>query len=186
MELLDSDLQKMLSNIVHVDTKNNISLKILKGLRYLHENQIFHSDLKPANVLVSKDFLYVKLVDFGVSVISSHSKITKTNQGGSLHYMAPEQVLNGRISSKSDIYSFGILLHILYSNEIPWNKITSTEIAKKFSNQETPTVENNNIIPDNMKEIIKLCLQFNPSERPSAQDLIEIMKPKKMREMKLN
>jgi len=133
----------------------------------LHEKKIFHSDLKPANVLVSKDFVHVKLVDFGLSLISSSHNNSQNKQGGTFHYMSPEQALGEPSSFKSDIYSFGCLLHTLCLYDKPWKELNFTQILLKFSNNDTIVVEDKDI-PDYFKDIIRDCLKFDPDQRPSS------------------
>src|SRR5688572_26378769 len=99
MELLDTDLGKKIKDIKSDDwkLKLDIARKIMWGLRDIHQMKICHSDLKPSNILVSNDFNSVKIVDFGMSVISSLISV-----GGTPHYMAPEQAMKGTVSAKSD------------------------------------------------------------------------------------
>jgi len=110
MELLDSRLEKRLSDISVDDWKIriDISLKILRGLDYLHSLKIYHSDLKPDNILEKYNFDIVKLVDFGVSVISSHSTFVP-NIGYTPHYMAPEQAFDKERLYSIKIENFKIL-----------------------------------------------------------------------------
>jgi len=124
---------------------------------------------------VSNDLSIIKLVDFGVSVISTHSKISQTNKGGSPYFMSPEQAIKGKIGPKSDIYSFGYLLYYLFCHEIPWKDLSTMQILTHFSKGETPPIDNEKI-SDNCKEVIKQCVKFDPDIRPNPKELVQILK----------
>jgi len=174
MELMDTNLESIIDSnkMEDLNLKINISYKIISGLNYLHENNIYHSDLKPANILLSSDLEIVKLSDFGVSVISSQSKVTLSIKGGTFNFMAPEQILEYKINSRSDIYSFGIVLYNIFCKEMPWKNINMIDFISKLKNQETPDVEHL-LIPLEMKEIMKDCLKYDPNDRPFSKELIE-------------
>jgi len=88
--------------------------------------------------------------------------------------MAPEQI-NGNVSFQSDIYSYGCLLYTLYLYEKPWGDLNYMQIIVKFSNEETPVVENESI-PENLKVIIERCLNFSQFLRPTSEELYGILK----------
>ena len=85
------------------------SKQMLEGLAYLHESSIMHQDLKPQNILFTKDFDVIKLADLGVSNILEKTKATSAANCGTLRYMPPEQ-LDGVLTSKVDIWAFGCVL----------------------------------------------------------------------------
>jgi len=178
MEILEIDLSKMIPKIEEDDWKLRyyISLNIVRGLKYLHcsNPQVLHLDLKPANVLLSKDFKQVKLVDFGLSTTISNSNTFITNPGGTFNFMAPEQVIDKKANSKSDIYSFGCLFYNLCSYDPPWRDFNMLNICTKFINRETPSI-NEDYIPVYFREVMKLCLKFDQNERPSVETLEEMM-----------
>ncbi|KAG5232813.1 G-type lectin S-receptor serine/threonine-protein kinase [Salix suchowensis] len=88
-------------------------LEIARGLLYLHdecETQIIHCDIKPENVLVDNNFT-AKLADFGLSkLLNKDQTRTDTNLRGTVGYLAPEWIRNERVTSKVDVYSFGVML----------------------------------------------------------------------------
>jgi len=177
MELLDTDLKKLLPIEHNNDWRilNGISLKIISGIQYLHQSNILHLDLKPANVLLAFDFTKVKLVDFGMSVTNSKSTLFKDSIGGSYPYMSPEQILVQLVSFESDIYSFGALLFHLYTEIQPWDKKNPFEIiSRTHTIHETLTVENINYLPVYLKEIMQRCFKWDPKERPSPQNIIDV------------
>jgi len=131
---------------------------------------IYHADLKPSNVLVSNDFKRIKLVDFGLSVVSSHSNFTQS-MGYTPHYMAPEQIFN-KVNAKSDIYSFGCLLYHLCTYDKPWKDLNQIQVVGKYYSKETLSIDNQNI-PVNWKKILQKCLQYDPNHRSTSLEICE-------------
>ncbi|XP_044347327.1 uncharacterized protein [Triticum aestivum] len=90
------------------DTRYNIIKGICDGLEYLHmKKHIIHMDLKPANVLLD-NHMVAKITDFGLARMDGNSHTT--NQVFTLGYCAPEYLLGGRMSVKSDVYSLGVII----------------------------------------------------------------------------
>jgi len=138
MELLETDLSKIRSIIEYDDwvKKINLSKKILAGLNYLHDENILHLDIKPANILLSNDLSKVKLVDFGLSSTSTNSVSFINHQGGTPNYMSPEQIENNIASTKSDIYAFGGVLFFLCTYKDPYLKLIFMQIYDKLMKKE--------------------------------------------------
>ncbi|XP_020221757.1 G-type lectin S-receptor-like serine/threonine-protein kinase LECRK4 [Cajanus cajan] len=95
------------------ESRVRIVLEIARGLLYLHEEcdqQIIHCDIKPQNVLLDSSYT-AKISDFGLAKLLMKDKTrTNTNARGTMGYMAPEWLKNAPVSSKVDIYSFGVML----------------------------------------------------------------------------
>jgi serine/threonine protein kinase len=99
---------------------------ICLGLHYLHERKIIHLDLKPDNVLLD-DSMVPKIADFGLSRLLSEEKSRMVTERifGTRRYMAPEYLVNGDITVKSDIYSLGLIIREMVMG--PNNEGTTTE-----------------------------------------------------------
>ncbi|XP_051198533.1 cysteine-rich receptor-like protein kinase 6 [Lolium perenne] len=93
------------------DTRFNIIKGICEGIHFIHSISVVHMDLKPQNILLD-DNLEPKIADFGLSRFFGQEKTRMNTQTvvGSYGYMAPEYIYRGEISTKSDIYSLGILI----------------------------------------------------------------------------
>lgn len=139
-----------------------------KGLNYIHQNNIVHKDVKPDNILVSKDFKIVKITDFGIAKLPG--KLWKKDifpKGGTvtkfgiISYVAPEQV-KGNASFKSDIYSFGVTidevitakLDIPGKNDEDYFKRIDIRAYRKNTGRQ-PILANDLPIPDGLKKIIE-------------------------------
>ena len=96
-----------------------ISLQIASAISHAHKNHIIHRDIKPQNILVS-EIGNVKVTDFGIAKATSSNTVTSTATAmGSVHYISPEQAKGRFCDEKSDIYSLGVLYHVLLTNKLP-------------------------------------------------------------------
>ncbi|KAI4332885.1 hypothetical protein L6164_017759 [Bauhinia variegata] len=86
-----------------------VAMGAAKGLLYLHENNIIHRDMRPNNILVTHDY-HTLLGDFGLARTQNAESIYSTDFAGTLGYLAPEYAESGKVSSKTDVYSFGVIL----------------------------------------------------------------------------
>ncbi|WCJ17600.1 Calcium-dependent protein kinase [Euphorbia peplus] len=148
--------------------------QIAKGLDALHRADIVHRDLKPENCLFlnEKDDSTLKIMDFG---LSSVEEFTDPVVGlfGSIDYVSPEALLQGRITSKSDMWSLGVILYILLSGYPPFIAQSNQQkqqmiMAGEFSFYEK-TWKN---ITSSARQLISDLLQVDPDRRPSAQDVL--------------
>uniref|UniRef100_A0A453Q983 non-specific serine/threonine protein kinase n=1 Tax=Aegilops tauschii subsp. strangulata TaxID=200361 RepID=A0A453Q983_AEGTS len=100
------------------ETRYDIIIGICKGLRYLHkEKNIVHMDLKPANILLDGTYMVPKITDFGLSRSNKNSHTTGL-RFGTRGYVAPEYENAGKISSKSDVYSLGVIIFELLTGSM--------------------------------------------------------------------
>ena len=90
---------------------------ISKGLNYLHSNKIIHCDVKPQNILVSRNLKIVKICDFNISVINNLKSISSNTYKVSRFYRPPELFLKKKFSEKIDIWSFGIIMYEMESRK---------------------------------------------------------------------
>jgi serine/threonine protein kinase len=90
--------------------------EIIECVDYLHIRKIIHRDLKPANILITDGIngRFVKLGDFGLSVIHEFNEQTHTQYSGTLTYMAPEVITSRKYDTKADIYSLGKIVENLF------------------------------------------------------------------------
>lgn len=140
--------------------------EIARGIGAAHGHQVVHRDLKPDNVLVSNGG-DVKLTDFGVAR-PFDSSMTQAGQFiGSLTYASPEQVSGTKVDTRSDIFSFGVILFELLTGQLPFRSSNPTDLAIKITQAQIPPL--NRIrpsVPLELDSIVRKCLRANPEERP--------------------
>lgn len=114
------ELQKYIeSNSIDPEFAFSILFSIIQGLEEIHAKGIVHRDLKPDNIMISKDGT-IKIIDFGIAFTPEDTKSFQDGKRrfGNMYYRAPEQIEN-QASPASDIYSFGIIFHLLFTGQFP-------------------------------------------------------------------
>ncbi|HHW00002.1 MAG TPA: Stk1 family PASTA domain-containing Ser/Thr kinase [Clostridiaceae bacterium] len=133
----------------------NIAIQICSALEQAHRNHIVHRDIKPHNILITKDGI-AKVTDFGIAKAVSSSTITMVgNTIGSVHYFSPEQARGGYVDEKSDLYSLGIVMYEMVTGRTPFNGDTPVAIAlKHIQSQAVQPIAINPQIPRGINDII--------------------------------
>ncbi|KAK9808194.1 hypothetical protein WJX73_007130 [Symbiochloris irregularis] len=154
--------------------KVRMALDVAKGMHYLHSCRppIVHRDLKSANLLVDKDFT-VKVCDFGLSRVRQSTWMTNKSQAGTPEWTAPEVLRSQSYNEKSDVYSMGVILWELLTNEEPWGDKTAMQVvgAVGWGNARLTIPED---APEAMRHLIEQCWS-DPCQRPSFSDIIKVL-----------
>ena len=148
--------------------------KLVHAISYCHSKNLTHRDLKLENILFLNNDMEseIKLIDFGLACKYEPNK-KMTTFAGSPYYIAPE-VLKGKYDNKCDIWSIGIITYVMLTGILPFEGETNDEIFNKILTKEVNFEHPNfNIISNEAKNFIKLCLEKDPNKRISAQKLIE-------------
>ncbi|XP_051121223.1 mitogen-activated protein kinase kinase kinase YODA-like [Andrographis paniculata] len=146
--------------------------QILSGLAYLHAKNTVHRDIKGANILVDPNGRRVKLADFGMAKHITGQSCPLSFKG-SPYWMAPEVIrnLNG-CTLAVDIWSLGCTVLEMATSKPPWSQYEGVAAMFKIGNsKELPSIPN--YLSDEGKEFVRLCLQRNPLQRPTAAQLLE-------------
>lgn len=153
-----------------------IALQIANGLETAHGNHIIHRDIKPQNILISKDGT-AKVSDFGIAKAASSNTITASTMG-SVHYISPEQARGGFSDEKSDIYSLGVTMYEMLSGTLPFTGESAVAVALAHIQEDlTPLAAIDATIPRGLSNIVAKCMQKKMELRYlSAADLIADLK----------
>ena len=142
----------------------SIAIQVGRGIEAAHSKGIIHRDIKPQNIIISKDGK-VKVTDFGIAKAITSNTVS-TNAMGSVHYTSPEQARGGFSDQRSDIYSIGITLFEMVTGQVPFDGETTVEVAMKHLQQEiTPPSELVPDIPYSLEQIILKCTQKSSERR---------------------
>lgn len=142
----------------------SIAIQVSMGIESAHNNHIIHRDIKPQNIIISKEGK-VKVTDFGIARAASSDTIT-SNVMGSVHYTSPEQARGGYSDEKSDIYSLGIVLFEMVTGRVPFDGDTAVSIAIKHIQEDIPSPrEYVDDIPISVEHIIFKCCEKNADRR---------------------
>lgn len=156
--------------------KESIAKGIISGIHHLHANNVVHRDLKSSNILIAESYQgeYVpKIADFGLSkqfTDNEKSYFSNSFAGGSLLYVAPEQLEGKELRKNVDLWSLGVVLYELFVGETPFRanvddgtETARAEIIRKIKNADIP--DKINSIPSPWKGIIASCLITDPVRR---------------------
>jgi serine/threonine protein kinase/beta-lactam-binding protein with PASTA domain len=179
MELVDGiTLKKYIEKKSRLSVKEAISIaiQVSMGLQAAHHNHIIHRDIKPQNIIISKDGK-VKVTDFGIAKAATSNTIT-SNVMGSVHYTSPEQARGGYSDERSDIYSLGISMFEMLTGRVPFNGETTVAIAIKHI--QTPMPSPREFIPEiprSVEQIVLKCCEKSPDRRyQNMEELIADLK----------
>jgi len=179
MELVEGiTLKKYIEKKARLSFKEavSIAIQVSMGIEAAHNNHIIHRDIKPQNIIISRDGK-VKVTDFGIAKAATSNTIT-SNVMGSVHYTSPEQARGGYSDEKSDIYSLGITMFEMLTGRVPFNGETTVAIAIKHIQEELPSPrEFVPEIPNSVEGIVLKCCQKSPDRRyQNMQELISDLK----------
>ncbi len=167
MELVEGiTLKKYIEKKARLSVKEAISIaiQVSMGIESAHNNHIIHRDIKPQNIIISKEGK-VKVTDFGIAKAATSNTIT-SNVMGSVHYTSPEQARGGYSDEKSDIYSLGITMFEMLTGRVPFNGETTVAIAIKHIQEELPSPRDYvPEIPISVEHIVCKCCQKSPDRR---------------------
>ncbi|MBE5938804.1 MAG: Stk1 family PASTA domain-containing Ser/Thr kinase [Lachnospiraceae bacterium] len=167
MELIDGITLKTYINRkgqLPVKEAVSIAVQVAQGIEAAHNNHIIHRDIKPQNIMISREGK-VKVTDFGIARAASTNTIN-SNAMGSVHYISPEQARNGYVDEKSDIYSLGISLYEMITGRVPFEGDSTVTIALQHVQDEIPPMRNFvQNIPVSVEKIVEKCTQKKPDRR---------------------
>lgn len=169
MELVEgSTLKELIQNQGPLPPSDSarIAIEILGALSHAHQNRIVHRDIKPHNILISKDGR-VKVTDFGIARATTTDTVTHTGSiMGSAHYFSPEQANGQPTGDRSDIYSVGIVLYEMITGVVPFQGESPITVAlKHIRDLPVPPSQRSSEVPAELEHIILRTLEKDPERR---------------------
>lgn len=167
MELVEGiTLKDYIQKKVRLTSKEviSITLQVCAGIEAAHNNGIVHRDIKPQNIIISKEGK-VKVTDFGIAKATTSNTIS-TNAMGSVHYTSPEQARGGFSDIRSDVYSLGITMFEMITGQLPFDGETTVSIAIKHLQEDIASPSE--LVPDipySLERIILKCTQKSADRR---------------------
>ncbi|KAG2423701.1 hypothetical protein HXX76_015091 [Chlamydomonas incerta] len=166
--------------VVRLPAVVDIASQVASGMAYLHSANIIHADLKAANVLLKQQpgsgRLQAKVADFGLSFRMEEPEATHVTKGqlGSITHMAPEVLVQGRVSKCSDVYAFGILLYELYTGQHAYYDVPPPMLAYHVA-----TAGGRPLLPSHCptayRALAKACWSSDTATRPTFNQIYEVL-----------
>ena len=168
MELIDGiTLKQYMEKKGTLNWKETLhfGIQIAKALEHAHSRGIVHRDIKPHNVMVLKNGS-VKVMDFGIARMMSKGNTLTKEALGSVHYISPEQAKGGRVDSRSDIYSLGVVMYEMMAGRPPYDGDSPVSVAIQHINGGAvmPSTLNPNI-PGGLEQIIMKAMAHEIGDR---------------------
>ncbi|XP_024634910.2 serine/threonine-protein kinase STY46 [Medicago truncatula] len=166
------DLLHKQKTVLALPSLLKVAIDVSEGMKYLHQNDIIHRDLKSANLLIDKTGV-VKVADFGVARVRNRSGIM-TAETGTYRWMAPEVIEHKPYDHKADVFSFAIVLWELLTRKLPYEHLSPLQAAvgvvQKGLRPKIPRHCHPKLV-----ELLQWCWQQDPSLRPSFSEILEFL-----------
>lgn len=167
-------------NNLSIQEIKSIFLRIAEGLKFIHDSNIIHRDIKPNNVLITQD--EVKIADFGVSKLLSPDQLAHTAIGTN-GYMSPQACIGEAYTVRNDIFSLGVTLYFMFYKATPWlfanNASTNNFIVyeklllKKEKMNEIFEYKPEVFITESAKDLIKNMIMYSENDRYDINDVLK-------------
>lgn len=168
MEYVDGKtLREMIAaGQLRADNCISYAVQIGEALQEAHSKGIVHRDIKPDNIMVNSNNR-IKVMDFGLAKLKGSLRLTRTSHTvGTLAYMAPEQIQGGNGDARSDIFSFGVLLYVMLTRQMPFRGEHEAAMMYSIVNEEpTPIQRYLPEVPSELLHILNRALEKDPEER---------------------
>jgi len=166
-------------------TTVDIAVQVASALQSAHDAGVIHRDIKPENIMIRGDG-YVKVLDFGLAKLTGDMRSKETERTrtqafslpgmimGTATYMSPEQARSGSVDSRTDIFSFGVVLYEMLTGKVPFAGDTAADIIAEVIQKEPPHPSvHNSATSEELNRITLKCLSKDRKDRyQTAAELI--------------
>ena len=152
-------------NLLRIDDVVEIIYKCAKALHYAHGRGVIHRDIKPSNVMLTVDN-DVRIIDFGIAIVSDSEVSRIEGIAGSPSYMSPEQVQSEELTPRSDLYSLGAVLYELLTGFRPFRADNLSKLLHQIVYATPPPIHTyRDDIPEELEEVVAMSMQKDPDKR---------------------
>jgi serine/threonine protein kinase len=144
----------------------DITVQITEGLRAAHQKGIIHRDIKSANIMLTEDHR-IKVMDFGLATRAGQEEFADTKSTfGTPAYMSPEQIREGAVDHRTDIWGLGVIMYEMLSDQMPFQGVYEGALLYSIMNDEPPPVSDlNSDVSEDLLKIVEKALAKNPENR---------------------
>ena len=155
-------------NLLRVDDVVETIYKCAKALHYSHGRGVIHRDIKPSNIMLTTDN-DVRIIDFGIAIVSDSEVSRIEGIAGSPSYMSPEQVQSEDLTSASDIYSLGAVLYELLTGFRPFRADNLSKLLHQIVYATPPPIHTySSDFPEELEQLVAMTMQKDPTKRCSS------------------
>ena len=177
MEYLDG---QGMNTLIHVQDdlfdqhRQQLLTQMASALNAVHAAGYIHRDFCPRNLIVAKDRMTVKLIDFGLSLPDRPEFRRPGNRTGTPLYMSPEIVRRKATDHRVDIFSFGVSAYEMYAGALPWSaSVVTGRAAMEHDKPPTPIENHCPDLDQRLVQLIHRCIAADPVNRPQSMEEVE-------------
>lgn len=152
-------------NLLRVDDVVEIVYKCAKALHYAHGRGVIHRDIKPSNIMLTTDN-DVRIIDFGIAIVSDSDISRIEGIAGSPSYMSPEQVQSEDLTAASDVYSLGAVLYEMLTGFRPFRADNLSKLLHQIVYATPPPIHTyRDDVPEELEQVVATSMLKDPSKR---------------------
>ncbi len=187
MELIEGEALESLIETRRITLEQSVQIikQVSDALRYVHKQGIIHRDIKPGNIMVTKNAIKndpnallelgsVKLMDFGIAAGRVLTRLTMTGaRVGTPVYMSPEQARGNKIDHRTDIYSLGLVFYEMATGQTAFKGGYEAVVQAQIFQTPQPPRQINLEVPPKLNDLIMRMIDKDPDKRPTLTEVIE-------------